>query len=192
MRLVELGELQKNHKVKIFGPAPTATSEEYDEHGTVRFIRTADVSAFELSGRPQKLVSEVTYEKYETRQGLKLNDILFVKDGDNRIGEMAILTDPTDLKILVQTHFKIIRPLDINPFLLLWSLNTPEVRQQIRQRIFIQSTLGTIGNRILDLRLPFPTCPRKAEAIAESMESLIRERRNCLSKIDALSGNAEV
>lgn len=185
-QFISLRELQEDSKVIVFGAAATAKAEEYDLHGTIRYIRTADVSAFELSERPQKMVSVGTYNEYKDKQQLRLNDILFVKDGDNRIGETAILSREADLHILVQTHFKIIRALDMDPYLLLYLLNTPIVRKQIRQRIFIQSTLGTIGDRIMELLLPFPPTDVEAAEVAEQMRTLVEQRRTHLACLRGL------
>lgn len=182
-KMVSINELVANGELSILGVPASAKSEDYDLHGTVRFIRTSDISGYELYENTQKKVSEQTYLAHKDKQDLRIHDILFVKDGDNKIGETAILLDEDDCHVLVQTHFKKIRPLQINPFLLMWLLNTEIVRKQIRQRVFNQSTLSTIGARILELKLPMPRDKNRKASIINEVENLISRRREFLRKL---------
>ena len=129
------------------------------------------------------MISVDTYSRYKERQNLQIGDILFVKDGDDKIGETAILLDENDLQILVQTHFKKIRPLKIDRFLLLYLLNTEIVKKQIRQRVFSQSTLRTIGLRVEELLLPIPANKSERTKIIRNVENFIVTRRNILRKL---------
>ena len=182
-KMVSIAELQAQGMLDVHGVSASATSEDYDLHGDIRFIRTSDIADHEIYGRTQKMVSKETYQLHCDRQDLRLFDILFVKDGDNKIGETAILTSKEDLRVLVQTHFKKFRPLKINPFLLLWLLNADIVKKQIRQRVFNQSTLSTIGDRIGELRLPMPTSKQRENSIARKMERIILTRRQLLAEM---------
>ena len=152
-----VSELIQDKIISVQNIPSSASGKDYDIHGEIRFIRTSDICGYELYGRTQKNVSIVTYELYKEKQDLRKRDIIFVKDGDTKVGETAILLNEDDLRILVQTHFKKIRALKINPFLLLWMINKDIVKRQIRQRVFSQSTLSTIGDRIKELRLPLPS-----------------------------------
>jgi len=184
-KLVSIQALCAAKKIVISGMPASASSEEYDAHGEVRFIRTSDVSKYELDERTGKRVSLETYRKYRARQDLQIGDILFVKDGDNKIGETAILLTEDDCRVLVQSHFKKIRALDMSPFLLLYLLNTEIVRKQIRMRVFSQSTLSTIGERINELLLPMPSGTDKEDAIIDSMKTLVNARRDSWQKLQA-------
>lgn len=106
VKMVSVEELCKEEIIEISGVPASAGSAEYDIHGKVRFIRTSDIAAFELYEHTQKMVSEETWCEYKNNQDMQIGDILFVKDGDNKIGKTAILLDEHDRKILVQTHFK--------------------------------------------------------------------------------------
>lgn len=178
--LIPVADLLATGAIALTGLSASVSSEDYDLHGDIRFIRTSDIGGCELSENPQKMVSRHSYESHRAKQDLQIGDILFVKDGDTRIGETAILLDEHDCRILVQTHFKRFRALTLNPFLLLWMLNTDIVKQQIRQRVFNQSTLSTIGDRLADLRLPHPKDPKKAAEIAATIETLTKTRRTHL------------
>jgi len=186
MNMPTVSELIQERIISVKNMPSSATGKDYDIHGEIRFIRTSDISGYELHGRTQKNVDIATYELYKEKQDLRKEDILFVKDGDTKIGETAILLDEDDLKVLVQTHFKKIRALKINPFLLLWMINKDIVKRQIRQRVFSQSTLSTIGNRIGELRLPLPD-KEKREHIAEEMQKLVTTRRESLKLLQQKS-----
>ena len=181
--MISIEELEQKGDILVSSMPASARAEEYDIQGTIRFIRTSDISGYELYNRTQKMISVDTYSQYKERQNLQIGDILFVKDGDDKIGETAILLDENDLQILVQTHFKKIRPLKIDRFLLLYLLNTEIVKKQIRQRVFSQSTLRTIGSRVEELLLPIPANKSERTKIIRNVKNLIVTRRDSLRKL---------
>lgn len=181
-----LEEMTRAGITAVTGIQGSPSAEEYEIGGEVRFIRTSDISGYEIAGVTQKNVANETYEKNKNRQDLQRGDILFIKDGDTKIGECAILLRNDDLRISVQSHFKKIRPKKIDPFLLLLALNHPIVKKQIRQRVFSQSTLSTIGERINELKLPLPKSERERKRIAAIVKESIETRRERLDKIHNL------
>lgn len=171
-KFVEQGQLE------VLGVPSSASSENYDLHGNIRFVRTSDISSYEIAAQTQINVSQETYDEYKATQNMRQGDILFVKDGDSKIGATAILLDEEDTKILVQTHFRKLRArAGLDPFLLLGLLDTPIVKRQVRQRVFSQSTLRTIGNRIYELQLPVPADKKRRENFARLVRQLVMERR---------------
>ena len=48
----------------------------------------------------------------------------------------------------------ILQPSQLDPYALLFALSLPSVRLRIRDLVFIQSTLGTLGKRLLGLKIP--------------------------------------
>ena len=130
---------------------------EFYGKGTIPFIRTSDIVNWEIKNDPMKTIPYKIYEQYKTKQDVQENDILFVKDGSNYlIGNCAFITS-SDTKIVFQSHILKIRVLDddyINPLYLLYLLNLPFVRSQIRQYTFIQGTIPSLGNRFLDIKIP--------------------------------------
>ena len=164
--------------VKNVSKAPHSTEVKTQEK--IRYIRTADINNFEISKNPKQYISKAVYKVYKNAQDLKENDILFIKDGDHRIGQIAIVGKKD--KILVHGHFFKIRAISISPFLLFYLLNTDIVRKQIRQRVFIQSTLGTIGSRIDELKLPFYKNNIKNKKISDKVRDSIIVRENKLNK----------
>ena len=64
----------------------------------------------------------------------------------------------------------------IDPFLLLYLLNLDLVQKQIKAITFIQGTIATIGNRIMDVILPFPSDLETREKISTYIKSIIDEK----------------
>lgn len=146
--LVDRGilEIRKGHEVG---------SEAYGT-GDIPFVRTSDISNYEVSSDPTKSISDELYADYAPQQRLRPGTLLMVVDGRYRIGGTAILTERT-YKCVVQSHLRIININDaaqLDPFSLLYALNLPSVRRRIRDLVFVQSTLGTLGRRLLELRVP--------------------------------------
>ena len=124
--------------------------------GNVPFVRTSDISNFEISADPTKSVSEEVFAKYEPQQKLKPGDVLMVVDGRYRIGATALITK-RNARCIVQSHLRImsvLQPSELDPYALLFALSLPSIRLRIRDLVFIQSTLGTLGKRLLALKIP--------------------------------------
>lgn len=151
-----LGELVKAGFISI-RKGHEVGSEAYGT-GDIPFVRTSDIHNFEVSHDPTNCVSEETYEQYRYQQKLKSGDILMVVDGRYKIGRCAILQEWTT-RCVVQSHLRIISLTQIAKFesaALLFSLTLPSVQREIRRLVFIQSTLGGLGSRISEIRLPDP------------------------------------
>jgi type I restriction enzyme M protein len=110
--------------------------------GEVPFIRTSDLSNWELKADPKHGVSEELYEalktKFATRFDVRAGDILLVKDGTYLVGTSAVVSS-VDTKMLYQSHLFKIRvnqPEIIDPWLLFAGLNSPIAKRQIRSKRF--------------------------------------------------------
>ncbi len=151
--------------------------------GTVPFVRTSDIINFEISSDPTNSVSEEIFRQYSPQQNLQVGDILFIADGRYRIGKTAIIT-PQNLKCLIQSHIEILsltKDAPFTPYEFLYMLNMSEVQEQIRNMIFIQSTLGTLGNRILEIAVRFPNKTKEWEHTIHAFQKSIEMRAECLS-----------
>ncbi len=153
--------------------------------GDVPFIRTSDIANYEVSIDPTRSVSEEIYERFKKQQNLKPNDILMVCDGRYRIGKTAILHEH-NYRSVVQSHIKIISvapDAPINAIELLYLLNLPMVQHQIRNLVFIQSTLGSLGKRLGEILIPLPQHNEEWIRTIEEFSSLIRGRAESLRKL---------
>lgn len=159
--------------------------------GDVPFIRTSEIYNWEINLDSHKKTSEEIYEQYKEKQNIEEGDILLVKDGGpNLIGNTACITE-LDTKIIIQSHIFQIKILENNEhldsYLLLYLLNLDIVQEQIQAITFIQGTLATIGNRIMDVILPIPTDMEKRNEISKYIEEIIQNKKETRRKIRNLS-----
>ena len=146
--------------------------------GTIPFIRTSDISNWEIKADPKHGVSKEIYESLAKKQDVQAGDVLMVKDGTYLIGTCAIVTE-ADKKILYQSHLYKIRvgqnPYGLNPYLLLAILTSTAVQKQIRSKQFTQDIIDSLGERINELILPVPRNQRTRDDITEQvMQSVIK------------------
>ncbi len=178
-----IGDLIENKYLKIrkgneVGSAAYGT-------GSIPFVRTSDIANLEINADPTKSVNIQYFEKYKKIQNIKFGDILFVSDGRYRIGRSAIILDDK-AECVIQSHLKIVKILDdglLSAFDLLYLLNHRFVKQQIANLIFIQSTLGSIGNRLKEIKLPIPVKNEKWNTLIEEFKNVLIERHRLLQKL---------
>ncbi|MGL4941841.1 MAG: N-6 DNA methylase [Thermoguttaceae bacterium] len=161
---------------------------QYYGTGDVPFIRTTDIVNWEIKMDTVKSVAEEIYTQYKKSQDIRENDILFVNDGTFLIGKCSMVTK-NDTKSIIQSHLRKIRVVDnceINPFYFFYLLNTRFVQQQVEMKTFVQATLSTLGNRIMELSLPFHSDKDVVLKITKEVKDIIaskaaiRERSNNL------------
>lgn len=162
-----------------------------DAYGTgdVPFVRTSDIANFEISADPTKAVGEDVYALYAKRQHVRAGDVLIVVDGRYRIGTTAMLTKHNS-RCVVQSHFRILgtpHPDQLNSYELLFALNLPSVRLRVRNLVFIQSTLGTLGKRLLELKLPILHGAGPWRGQVDRFRSLLQARDGLLGELAAQS-----
>ncbi|MFX1315543.1 MAG: N-6 DNA methylase [Promethearchaeota archaeon] len=159
--------------------------------GDVPFIRTSELNNWEINLDSHKKTSEEVFEQYKDKQNIEVGDILLVKDGGpNLIGRTAYITE-LDTKIIIQSHIYLIKILKnddfIDSYLLLYLLNLDVVQRQIKAITFVQGTIATIGNRIMDVILPFPSEINKRKEISEYIKSIIDNKTEIRKSISKLS-----
>jgi type I restriction enzyme M protein len=188
-KFVALGEL-RDRRVLSIRKGHEVGSHAYGT-GDISFVRTSDVNNFEVSVDPTKSVSEIVYREYAQQQKLKPGDVLMVVDGRYRIGATALLTE-SNHRCVVQSHFRIISVADssvIDPYELMFALNLSSVKIQLRNLVFIQSTLGTLGNRLLELEIPLLHGKGPWSDRVNSFRELLRKRDESLAVLRKMSGS---
>lgn len=146
--------------------------------GKIPFIRTSDISNWEIKADFKHGVSEAIYEEERGKVDVQAGDILLVRDGTYLIGTSAIVTE-SDLPMLFQSHLYRLRVLDhekLNPWLLFASLNSPMAKRQIKAKQFTQDIIDTLGRRLFEIQLPFPKDKELRERIAQETERIIKTR----------------
>lgn len=165
--------------------------------GRIPFIRTSDISNWEIKVDCKHGVSDENYEGLRQKIDVRAGDILLVRDGTYLIGTCAIVTD-CDLPMLFQSHLyrvRVLRPEIMDPWLLFALLNTSIVRLQIRAKRFTQDIIDTIGKRVFEIAIPVPRSQERAQESAEECRRIIETRvrlrheaSSLVSSIGALSG----
>ena len=156
--------------------------------GSIPFIRTSDISNWEIKADFKHGVSREVYELCKAKADVRSGDILMAKDGTYLIGTTAIVTE-SDLPMLFQSHLyrvRVHKPEVISPWLLFALLNTPVVRLQIRAKQFTQDIIDTIGKRVLELKIPKPRSAEKAQHLADECRRIIETRVQLRQQASAL------
>ncbi len=146
--------------------------------GEIPFVRTSDISNWEIKLDPKHGVSEDIYQEYAAKQDVRADDILMVKDGTYLIGTCAMVTK-YDEKIVYQSHLYKIRVLDdgeISPYLLLAALSSDTVQDQIKSKRFTQDIIDSLGSRIYDLVIPIPRNTNRRNEISEKVKKAVLDR----------------
>jgi type I restriction enzyme M protein len=185
----ELYRLKETHNVILFRDLITDKTIELDTGhevgklaygtGEIPFVRTSDLSGWEIKADPKHCVGRDLYLSLKDKQDVRPNDVLMVKDGTYLIGTCAIVTE-YDQEIIFQSHIYKIRvnenPHGLTPFLLLAILGSTVVQRQIRAKQFTQDIIDSLGERIKDLLLPIPKVPAKRDHVSELVRKVIRDR----------------
>jgi type I restriction enzyme M protein len=186
---LELERLTESHDMVRFGDLVSegcltvTTGDEVGKlaysSGGIPFVRTSDLSTWEIKVDPKHCVDERVYRSLKSKQDVRRDDILMVKDGTYLIGTCAIVTE-YDEQIVYQSHLYKIRVTKekhgINAFLLLALLSSGAVQRQIRAKQFTQDIIDSLGERISELMLPIPRLAKKREQITEMVRQVIKER----------------
>jgi restriction endonuclease S subunit len=146
--------------------------------GDIPFVRTSDISNWEIKSAPKQGVSREIYEEYANDQDVQAGDIIFVRDGTYLIGTNCFITD-IDKEILYQSHVLKLRVNDkdaLNPHLLFLTLNNPWVQRQIRSVQFTADIIDTIGHRFFELVLPIPKNKDVQNRLAEECTNALDTR----------------
>lgn len=187
-RFATLGELVKGRIIHI-RKGHEVGSDAYGT-GEIPFVRTSDLANFEISTDPTKAVSEQIYETFAPMQRLQSGDILMVVDGRYRIGTTAMLTEHNS-RCIAQSHLRIFSVVNcekLDPYELLFALNLPSVKLRLRSLVFIQSTLGTLGNRLLELRIPLLHGEGPWAPLVAKFKDTLQKRSALLADLEAMAG----
>lgn len=145
--------------------------------GNIPFVRTSDISNWEIKSDPKHLLSEEIYNSLAAKQDVREGDILMVKDGSYLIGTCAMITK-YDTKIVYQSHLYKIRVKDrnkynLNKYYLLGVLSSEYLRQQISSNTYSQDIINSLGDRLKNLMIPIALDPYKIKTVAKMIKSSI-------------------
>lgn len=146
--------------------------------GDIPFIRTSDISNWEIKSDPKHGLSEEIFTKYSNKQDVREGDILMVRDGTYLVGTCAYVTK-YDTSIVYQSHIYKIRLREneyFDRFYLIAALSSEFVLNQIKSLTFTQDIINTLGKRINDLVIPVRRDRSEVNAISEMVKKSIEER----------------
>ena len=185
----KLDKLKKTHELLVFGDLiknkilSISTGNEVGKleygNGSIPFVRTSEITNWELKLDPKHGLSEELYQSLKVKQDIKENDILMVRDGTYLVGSCAIITKQ-ETKIVYQSHIYKIRSNDYNkihPYLLLAVLTSPIVKLQISSKRFTQDIIDTLGERVNELVLPIPRDMKQVDDIINNVKKILRHKR---------------
>jgi type I restriction enzyme M protein len=196
-QLVSIGDLVKRGIIYTRNKGYIPRGDEIGSHvyglGDIPFIRTSEINNWEVDLNSYKKTSNEVYDRFKDKQNIEIGDILLVKDGGpNLIGNVAFITE-LDTRIIIQSHIFQIKTLKnnekIDSYLLLYLLNLDIVQNQITAITFVQGTIATIGNRIMDVILPIPSEINKRKEISNEIKEIIDNKTELRKKIIKLSIN---
>lgn len=159
-------ELSLTHDIRAIGTLEethvlsASTGDEIGKEsygtGSIPFVRTSDISNWEIKTIPKQGVSREIYDLYAHSQDVREGDILFVRDGTYLIGTNCFVTS-IESDMLFQSHilkFRISDKTKVHPEILFLALNSPFVQAQVRSFQFTADIIDTIGRRYKEIRLP--------------------------------------
>jgi type I restriction enzyme M protein len=79
---------------------------------------------------------------------------------------------------------------ELNPFYLFYLLNSNIVQKQVEMLTFVQATLSTLGNRIMDLQLPIHKDKTEAERISNEVQAIIKLKKQLKERTNKLIDNS--
>ena len=189
----ELIEKKVIYQYKGHGAPPS----EYKGKGDVFYVRAGDIMDWDIyknptSAIPYKIYKEMVLDKPQSFK-LLAKDILFVKEGSYRVGDVAILSD-LDTNIFLNHHTLVFRvnpnnEYNIDPFYLLFMLSHELTRKQFFNKIMIDTTLPNIGDRWLELMLPIHRDINQMQNIKERLKRVFEEKWRIQTEIQKLKSN---
>lgn len=165
-----LGELVKTHMVvkRAGHGSPSADM----RNGTVPYIKVSDIRAGQVNINPSNLVPNVIAERFwkDKRSGLEPFDLITPVRSSKNIGEFAVMM-PGQEQVVLTKEMLILRAdpkSGIDNFYLLWALSLKVVRDQWKRLVFMQTNREDVGDRYLEVEIPWPTDVSTANALSQN------------------------
>ena len=168
----------------------SAPPNEYKGQGDVPYVRTADIGNWAIYKNPIAAIPRSQYLKLRKNKLLQAQDVVFVREGRGRIGNVGIIL-PCDTDILLSNHCIVLRveeenQYDIDGLYLAYLLSHEITQQQIRGSIFIDTTIPSLRTRWRALRLPVSKDRAERERIKETMLQIYQSRLSAENMIHYL------
>jgi len=161
--------------------------------GSVPFIRTSDISNWELKVDPKQSVSEDIYDQFKEKLDVRVEDLFVVRDGTYLVGTSCILTEHDTRILYCGGLYKVrVKKKDqLDPYLLLALLNCPVVKREMRAKQFTRDVIDTLGKRIFEVVLPIPKDNKVRVQIAREAREIVLARVSLRNKAKQISLEVE-
>lgn len=155
--------------------------------GPFPYVRVKDIVNWEIYRDPTSSVPSAVYEGLVRKNPLEFEDIVYVSRGSYRIGDVAMV-GPDDTAVALTREINVLRvikdnSLGLDPYYLLYLLTTRQVALQTKGKVFLDTTLPTIGQRYLDIKLPWAVSEEKRREISQRVRGALSERWKSMQEI---------
>lgn len=143
--------------------------------GDIPYIKVSDVRAGQININPTNLVSDVVARKFwrGDDSGLKAFDLVTPIRASKNIGEFAVLM-PGQERMVLTKEMLVLRAAPEAPadnFYLLWALSLKVVRQQWNRVVLMQTNREDVGERYLEIQIPWPSDAVRAAAVSKAFRT---------------------
>ncbi|WP_338452559.1 hypothetical protein R4Z09_12165 [Niallia oryzisoli] len=167
--LKSLGQLVNEGYITLFSGHGSPSSDQ--RIGDIPYIKVSDIRAGNININPANMIPEELAKKYwkGDKSNLEAYDLLSPERASKNIGEFSVLM-PGQENIVLTKEILIIRSLRkeyIDQFYLLWALSLKLVRNQWDRIILMQTNREDVGERVLEILIPFPNSKKVADDSSE-------------------------
>jgi hypothetical protein len=175
-RAETLGNLRDSGLITIASGHGSPSSDQ--RIGTVPYIKVSDLRAGHVNINPTNRVPKSIAEKFwrGPASGLQAFDILCPERTSKNIGDFCVLM-PGQEQLLLTKEIIIMRPgpaAEFDSFYILWAMTLKIVREQWKRVIFMQTNREDVGDRYLEIEIPVPDSPARAEEVSEPFRRYYR------------------
>lgn len=180
---------EDDHKVTLGDLVDSKVLKAFDGHGSPAgylkglgeypYIRVKDIVNLEISHNRLDDIPEFEYKRlYSSKKKLQEKDLVMVRRGSYRIGDVGILYKK-DINSILTREILVLRVnnnnANITPFNLLAILNSKEVRSQLENLILMDTTLPNIGDRWRLIKIDISN-KNYLNKLTESGQSMYKKR----------------
>ncbi|GKS82411.1 hypothetical protein LPAF129_20970 [Ligilactobacillus pabuli] len=197
-----ISEIQTKNSITIGDLINKKVLTYFDGHGSPKgylkglgeypYVRVKDIVNLEVAHNRLDDIPKSEYDRlFSTNKALKEKDIVFVRRGSYRIGDVGILY-PKDLNSILTREILVLRVLEndlnITPFNMLGILNSSDVRRQLNDLVLMDTTLPNIGDRWKNIHIDISN-PSSLKELDSEMEKMYKSRTNFWKSYSELFGD---
>lgn len=182
IELITVGKLVQDGDLTV-NPGHGSPAAKYKGRGNMPYIRVKDIINWEVYKDPTARIPSSIYKQLIGERKLSKYDVVMVGRGSYRIGDVAMIGPESDVALTREVLVFRSTSQRIDPFYLLYLLSQPEVRTQIETRVFIDTTLPTLGGRWSELELPVHKSNVERERLGSLVASALQKRWDSMEEI---------